>query len=202
MNFLIPDRLPPELKKEARYRKLLPEQILFHCRDTAEYIFALEQGRIKLLRYTCEGNLVIFRIVRAGESFAESTLFTEKYLCNAVVEKPSTIIYYPKNVVRQALQAKPSLALSLLPLLASKNQALKNLIELRSIRSANDRILQYLFFSVTSGQNHIIFDRSYKDIALELGLSAEVLYRSLAKLERSGAISRQGKEIKLLISQT
>ncbi len=202
MNFLVPDSLPSELRQEAKDRELVPGQVLFHYQDAARYFFALKEGRIRMVRYTCEGNLVIFQIVRAGESFAESALFTETYQCNAVVEKPSRIICYPKNIVWQALQNKPDLALNLLPKLARSSQSLKNLLEVRSIRSASDRILQYLFFSVSPGQSNISFDRSYKDIATELGLSAEVLYRSLAELERSGVISRRGREIKLLVSQT
>ena len=202
MDFSVPDSLPSELQQKARERELFPRQVLFHHQDTAQYVFAVREGRISIGRYTCEGNLVIFQTVRAGESFAESALFTDTYQCNAVVERPSRIIYYPKNFVWQALQNKPDLALKLLPKLALRSQSLKNLLELRSIRSASDRILQYLFFSVSPGQSEIIFDRSYKDIATELGLSAEVLYRSLAELERSGVISRQGREIKLLVSQT
>ncbi len=202
MDFSAPDSLPPELLQEARERELVPGQVLFHHQDTAQYVFAVKEGRIRIGRYTCEGNLVIFQTVRAGESFAESALFTETYQCNAVVEKLSRIICYPKNLVWQALQNKPDLALNLLPKLARKSQSLKNLLELRSIRSARERILQYLSFSVSPGQSQIIFDRSYKDIATELGLSAEVLYRSLSELERSGVISRQGREIKLLVSKT
>ena len=89
-----------------------------------------------------------------------------------------------------------------MPKLARRSQSLKNLLELRSIRSASDRILQYLFFIAAPEQSEISFDRSYKDIATELGLSAEAFYRSLADLERSGVISRRGREIKLLVSQT
>ena len=84
MNSLVPDSLPLELRQEAKDRELVPGQVLFHYQDTARYIFALKEGRIRMVRYTCEGNLVIFQIVRAGESFAESALFTETYQCNAV----------------------------------------------------------------------------------------------------------------------
>ena len=202
MNFLVPESLPSELQQQAKDRELVPGQVLFHYRDAARYVFALKEGRIHMVRYTCEGNLVIFRIVRAGDSFAESALFTETYQCNAVAEKPSRIICYPKKIVWQAMENQPDLALNLLPKLVQTSQSLKNLLELRSIRSASDRILQYLFFSLVPGQSKVSFDRSYKDIATELGLSAEVLYRSLADLEKSGMIQRKGREIQLLVSQS
>ncbi|MDJ0589835.1 MAG: Crp/Fnr family transcriptional regulator [Pleurocapsa sp. MO_226.B13] len=202
MDLSVPDSLPSQLRDSASYQNLVAGQVLFHHRDSAEYIFALEVGRIRLVRYTCEGNLVVFQIVRAKESFAESALFTELYHCNAIVEVPSRVIAYPKTVVWEVLQNNPDLALSLLRRFDRKSQSLKKLLELRSIRSARDRLLQYLLFSASPGETKIVFDRSYKNIASELGLSSETLYRNLSELERSGIISRQGREIELLIPET
>ena len=202
MNLSVPDSLPSQLRDRANYQNLVAGQVLFHHRDPAEYIFALEVGRIRLMRYTCEGNLVIFQIVRAKESFAESALFTELYHCNAVVEVPSRVICYPKTLVWEVVQNTPDLALNLLRRFDRKSQSLKQLLELRSIRSARDRILQYLLFSASPGETRIVFDRAYKDIASELGLSSETLYRNLAELKRSGIINRQGREIELLIPKT
>ena len=93
MDFSAPDSLPHELRQEARDRELVSGEVLFHHQDTAQYVFALKEGRIRIERSTCEGNLVIFNIVRAGESFAESALFTETYHWNAVVEIPSSVIF-------------------------------------------------------------------------------------------------------------
>lgn len=202
MDLSVPDSLPLQLQDGYNYQNLVAGQVLFHHRDSAEYIFALEVGRIRLVRYTCEGNMVVFQIVRAKESFAESALFTELYHCNAVVEVPSRVICYPKTLVWEAIQNNPDLALSLLRRFDRKSQSLKKLLELRSIRSARDRLLQYLLFSTSGGETKIVFDRSYKDIASELGLSSETLYRNLSKLERSGIINRQGREIELLIPET
>lgn len=197
MELSVPDSLPSPLRDRASYRNLVAGQVLFHYRDPAESIFALEIGRIRLVRYTGEGNLVVFQIVRAGESFAESALFTQLYHCQAVVEVPSRVICYPKTLVLEALQ-RSELALSLLRQFDRKSQFLKKLLELRTIRSARDRILQYLLFSVSPGETRLYFDRPYKDIATELGLSPETLYRTLAALEREEIIARDGRQIELI----
>ncbi len=202
MDLSVPSSLPLKLRDGASYQNLVAGQILFHYRDPAKYIFALEIGRIRLVSYTCEGNLVIFQIVRALESFAESALFRELYDCNAIVEIPSRVICYPKTIIWELLQDNIELALSLLQRCSRKSQSLKKLLELRSIRSARERLLQYLLLIATPGKTRIFFDRSYKDIANELGLSSETLYRNLSELEKSGIISRQGRKIELLIPQT
>ncbi|MBE9166502.1 Crp/Fnr family transcriptional regulator [Pleurocapsales cyanobacterium LEGE 06147] len=201
MDLSVPDSLPSQLRDGANYQNFVAGQVLFHHRDPAKYIFALEVGRIRLVRYTCEGNLVVFQIVRAGESFAESALFTELYHCNAVVDVPSRVICYPKTVVWEVLQNNSDLALSFLRRFERKNQSLKTLLELRSIHSARDRILQYLLFSASPGETTIVFDRSYKDIANELGLSPETLYRTLAELEREKIITRHGRQVELVTPQ-
>lgn len=202
MDLSVPSSLPDKLRDGASYQNLVAGQVLFHYRDPAKYIFALEIGRIRLVRYTCEGNLVILQIVRALESFAESALFTELYDCHAITEVPSRVICYPKTIIWELLQHNTELALNLLQKCDRKSQSLKKLLELRSIRSARERLLQYLLLIATPGNTRIFFDRSYKDIANELGLSSETLYRNLSELEKSGIISRQGRKIELLIPQT
>ncbi len=202
MDLSVPSSLPDKLRDGASYQNLVAGQVLFHYRDPAKYIFALEIGRIRLVRYTCEGNLVILQIVRALESFAESALFTELYDCHAIAEVPSRVICYPKTIIWELLQHNTELALNLLQKCDRKSQSLKKLLELRSIRSARERLLQYLLLIATPGNTRIFFDRSYKDIANELGLSSETLYRNLSELEKSGIISRQGRKIELLIPQT
>ena len=197
MNLSVPDSLPSRLQEEANYQNLVAGQVLFYHRDPAERIFALEVGRIRLVRYTSEGNLVVFQIVREKESFAESALFTELYHCNAIVEVPSRVICYPKTLVWEVLQNNSDLALSFLRRFDRKSQSLKKLLELRSIRSARDRLLQYLLFTASPGETRITFDRPYKDIASELGLSPETLYRTLAELEREEVIARDGRQIEL-----
>lgn len=132
----VPDSLPSQLRDGANYQNLVAGQVVFHHRDSAKYLFALEIGRIRLVRYTCEGNLVVFEIVRAGESFAESALFTELYHCNTVVEVPSRVICYPKTAVWEVWQNNSDLALSFLRRFDRKSQSLKTLLELLSY-SAN-----------------------------------------------------------------
>ncbi|MEO1427775.1 MAG: Crp/Fnr family transcriptional regulator [Cyanobacteria bacterium J06632_19] len=202
MDLSVPSSLPLQLRDGARYENLVAGQVLFHYRDPAKYIFALEIGRIRLVRYTCEGNLVIFQIVRMKESFAESALFTELYDCHAIAEVPSRVICYPKTIIWELLQDNIELALNLLQKCNLKSQSLKKLLELRSIRSARERLLQYLLLMATTEKTRIFLDRSYKDIANELGLSSETLYRNLSELEKSGIISRQGRKIELLIPKT
>lgn len=189
------DNLPAALRSAATFQNLVAGQVLFHEREPAQAIFAVAVGRFRLVRYTCEGQMVTFQVVRAGESFSESALFSDSYNCNAIAEVPSRAIAYPKQVLLSVLQERPDFALSLMEGFERKSQWLKSLIELRSIRSARDRLLQYLLTLAQSSTTTLTFDRPLKNVASELGLSPEVLYRTLAQLEKEGIITRTRGQI-------
>lgn len=195
MDLLNLDSLPAALRSAATFQNLVAGQVLFHEREPAQAIYAVAVGRFRLVRYTSEGQLIIFRVVRAGESFSESALFSDTYNCNAIAEVPSRVIAYPKQVLLNVIQERPDFALSFMERFERKSQWLKSLIELRSIRSARDRVLQYLLTLARSSTTTLTFDRPLKNVASELGLSPEVLYRTLAQLEREGIIARTRGQI-------
>lgn len=197
MALSLPDSLPSTLQTVATYQDLVAGQVLFYRRDQAQSVFAVETGRLRLVRYTSEGKLLILQIVRSRESFAESALFSDVYGCDAVAETPSRVIVYPKQVLLTVLREQPDLAASFISRLAGKNQFLKDRLELQSIRSARERVLQYLLHTLQTGETTVNLDRPIKDIAAEIGLTPEALYRTLAQMEREGIITRTQRQITL-----
>jgi len=194
---LSPERLPLALRAELLHQDLAAGQILFSQNDPALASFAVETGRLRLVRHTREGKPVVFQVVRAGESFAESALFLDTYGCDAVAEVPSRVLTYPKQLLRTALLDYPALTTDFFERLVKQSQALQERLELRSIRSARDRVLQYLLNEARPDETTVHLDRHLKDIAGDLGLTAEVLYRTLARLEREGLIHRTKQQITL-----
>ncbi|HEY9845875.1 MAG TPA: helix-turn-helix domain-containing protein, partial [Candidatus Caenarcaniphilales bacterium] len=104
---------------------------------------------------------------------------------------------YPKQPLLRALRDCPDLAEDFLERLVKKSQSLKARLELRSIRSARNRVLHYLLVEAQPGATTLNFDRPLKDVAGDLGLTPEVLYRTLARLEREGMITRSNQQITL-----
>jgi len=74
--------------------------------------------------------------------------------------------------------------------LARQPQELRARMELRNIRSARDRVLQYLRLSAGIGGRSVALDGQLQDIAAEIGITREVLYRTLAALETEGHLTR------------
>ncbi len=63
-------------------------------------------------------------------------------------------------------------------------------MELRNIRSARERVLQYLRLRAGRHGRSIAIEGQLQDIAAELGMTREALYRTLARLEAEGFVRR------------
>jgi CRP/FNR family transcriptional regulator, dissimilatory nitrate respiration regulator len=74
---------------------------------------------------------------------------------------------------------------------------LRQRIEIMKVRSAKERVLLYLDLNTEPDGRSIILSGQLQDIASELGLTREALYRTLASLEADGAIRRTSNRIQL-----
>ncbi|HXP06287.1 MAG TPA: Crp/Fnr family transcriptional regulator [Stellaceae bacterium] len=191
------DILPSSLDAGSRVRELAPGDLLFQQGDPAAAIYKVESGRLRLIRRTVDDHLVILHTARRGEFFAEAALFAHAYHCDAIAAASSRVRVYPKPKVMQALRADSALAEAFMARLAHQLQELRARMELRNIRSARERVLQYLRLRAGLHGRAIKVEGQLQDIAAEIGMSREVLYRTLAALEAEGSITRTETEILL-----
>src|SRR5437763_7614101 len=181
---------PPSLEARSAVRDLALGELLFRQGDRAAAIYKIESGRLRLIRRTVDDHLVILHAARRGEFFAEASLFAEVYHCDAVAAAPSRVRVYPKAIVMEALRTDPALAEAFMARLARQLQELRARMELRNIRSARGRVLQYLRLRAGIRGRSIAIEGQLQDIAAEIGLTREALYRALAALEAEGHLTR------------
>jgi CRP/FNR family transcriptional regulator, dissimilatory nitrate respiration regulator len=184
------DPLPKQLESGTTDRVLAPGEQLFRQGDQASAIYKVESGRLRLIRRTVDDHLVILHTARRGEFFAEASLFADAYHCDAVAAAPSSIRVYPKQTVMEAMRTDPALAEAFMAQLAHQLQELRARMELRNIRSARDRVLQYLRLRAGTHGRSIAIEGQLQDIAAEIGMTREALYRTLAALETEGHLTR------------
>jgi CRP/FNR family transcriptional regulator, dissimilatory nitrate respiration regulator len=192
-----PDTLPTSLQAGSVVRVLAPGDLLFGQGDRALAIYKVESGRLRLIRRTVDDHLVILHTARRGEFFAEASLFAETYHCDAVAAAQSRVRVYPKAMVMEALRTDPALAEAFMARLARQLQELRARMELRNIRSARDRVLQYLRLRAGIHGRSIEIEGQLQDIAAEIGITREALYRTLAALESEGHLTRTETTITL-----
>jgi CRP-like cAMP-binding protein len=74
---------------------------------------------------------------------------------------------------------------------------LRQRLELMKVRSAEERLMLYFDSNAEADGRTVKLRGQLQDIASDLGLTREALYRTLASLERAGAIERVGARILL-----
>jgi CRP-like cAMP-binding protein len=74
---------------------------------------------------------------------------------------------------------------------------LRTRLERRNIRGARDRVRHFLAFNTGPDERTVVLHRTLKDLAAELGLTHEALYRALADLATDGEIKRFKNKIVL-----
>jgi len=191
------DWLPAVIRERSRVRELAAGEALFRQGDKAVAIFEVERGRLRLVRNTDAGHPVVLHTARAGELFAEAALFATVYHCDAVAAVASLVRIYPNRDLLSAFRAEPSLGERFMAVLAQQIISLRARLEERNIRSARERVLHHLAFAVGPDGRTMPLEGTLMDLAAEIGLTQEALYRTLSELEKEGVIRRSRAAIAL-----
>jgi len=178
-------------------RSLARNEALFRQGEKVTAIYFVEAGRLRLERQTFDGRSLVVGTTSSGKFFVEAALFADIFHCDAVATEPSQVRVYPKTAVLDALRADPANAISFLSLVAHQVIELRHRIEIMKVRSAKERVMLYLDLNVGPDGRTVDLRSQLQDIAGELGLTREVLYRTLASLEQAGAIERNDARILL-----
>jgi len=178
-------------------QSLARNEVLFRQGDKVTAIYFLETGRLRLDRLTFDGRRLVLGTTPAGEFFVEAALFADIFHCDAVATEPSRVRVYPKEAVLNALRTDPTAAMSFLAFMAHQVIEVRQRLELVKIRSAKERVMLYLDLHMGPDGDTVNLKGELQDVASELGLTREAFYRTLASLERAGAIKRSGARILL-----
>jgi CRP-like cAMP-binding protein len=191
MNMLSLD--PNSLEK----RSLARNEVLFRQGDKVTAIYFIESGSLRIERQTFDGRTLILGITPANNFFVEAALFADIFHCDAVAAEASRVRVYPKTAVLNALRTDPESGMMFLALMARQVIDLRQQMELMKVRSAEDRVKLYLDFNAEPDGRTVNLPGQLQDVASELGLTRETFYRTLASLERAGAIERAAHQIVL-----
>ncbi|HEY6859595.1 MAG TPA: Crp/Fnr family transcriptional regulator [Pseudolabrys sp.] len=194
----VKDWLPATLRAAAVDRKLKAGEALFHLGDKAVGLCEVVSGRVRLARVDRSGHEIVLHVASPGETLAEASLFSASYHCDAIASTNSIVRVYPKREMLAAFERDPKAMQAFSAMLARQVMSLRTRIEQRNIRSARERVRHYLVLNAGADSRSVELGGTLKDIAAELGLTHEVLYRTLAALERSGEIKRSRGKITLV----
>ena len=134
---------------------------------------------------------VPFELVRSQSGAA----VTEPEFVDAATA--AVVRLYPKAVLMAELQRDPKQAQAFAAMLAREIMALRTRLERRNIHSARDRVRHFLSLNVGADGHTVDLPGTLKELAADLGLTHESLYRTLARMQADGEIKRTGPTIRI-----
>jgi CRP-like cAMP-binding protein len=192
-----PDWLPASVRAAAIERRLGAGQTLFRAGTKSAGLYDVVSGTVRLVRVDLSGREAILQTASAGDSLAEASLFSPSYHCDAIAATDAIVRLYPKAAVLAELQRDPKFARAFAAMLARQVMTLRTRLERRNIHSARERIRHFLTVNVGVDGRTVALTGTLKELAADLGLTHEALYRSLARMEADGEIIRMPAAIRI-----
>jgi CRP-like cAMP-binding protein len=191
------DWLPAAVRAVGVERRLKAGQTLFRLGNRTAGLYEIVLGKVRLARVDASGRETILYLAAAGDTIAEASLFSPTYHCDAIATGDALVRLYPKTALLAAFARDPKAAQAFMAMLARQIMNLRTRLEQRNIHSARDRIRHYLAVHVGADGMTIALSGTIKDLAGELGLTHEALYRTLSVMAAEGEIERRKGNIRL-----
>lgn len=160
--------------------------------------FRKELGIILSGRVLVEkGTLMVSELV-AGDLFGAAALFNdaERYVSTLTARSPASVLFLSQESITRIIDSSPAVRYNYLRYLSERIRFLSSKVDYLSSGSGERKLSVFLAgLADRDGQVRV---RSMSELASRLGMGRASLYRELAKLEERGAISRDGKVIKIL----
>lgn len=158
--------------------------ILYRNGDTADFLYTVRVGLLKLVQYLPDGSHRIVRLVRSTDVVGLEALLKPGYQHDAIVLQPTEVCRLPVDVIRQLSDENPALHKELM---ARWQQALDEadawLTEL-STGSAKQRVARLLLRLVHKERCRECCLFSREDMGAMLGITTETASRTIAEFKR------------------
>ncbi len=163
--------------RSNRRLELRQGAFLFHQGDRVKSVFIVDEGQIDLCRHRRDGTSIVLQSVNRQSILAEASVYAETYHCDAVAASSSVVFQLRRTRFRNYLQTDDDFAVSWAAHLAREVQAARSKIEVLSHRSVANRLDCWLAWP----GNELPGKGRWKEMAFQIGVSPEALYRELKK---------------------
>jgi len=202
----LPEDLSQRLIAIGTERRFERGEILFMEGATAEAMYAVVSGKIKLVRYSPKGKELLLHLVKPGQSFAEAALFGERtYPATAVALERTAVWVWERDRLLRLIAEVPGLALAMIASISVWTRRLAGKLELLTQRRVEERFAIYLLGraggrDLAQGEEIELREPRHL-IAAQCGTAPEVLSRTLRRLEEEGILHAEAEVIRILEPQ-
>lgn len=190
--------VPAALRSLGREVHVAKGDWVFRKGEAVHSVFFVLVGEVHLSRFSRSGSEITLHRAGPRQFFAEAALNAARYQCNAIASRDSTVLAFPAPGVRKLLGQDPVFAREWSAVLARELHSARARLERLALKSAAERVVHYLQTEGTGDHFEVRLHGTVKDLAQELGLTHEALYRTLARLKRERIVRQDGGTLSLL----
>jgi CRP-like cAMP-binding protein len=166
----------------GRLRTFAAGERLFARGDPVVALHFVVAGEARLVRHRPDGGRLVLQRAGPGAVLAEASLFATSYHCDGEAATPLTTRALPVAEARARLATRPELALAWAARLAHEVQRARQRAEILALPRLAERLEAWLALA-----DGCLPPRGrWRELAAELGVTPEALYRRLARLRRAG----------------
>jgi CRP/FNR family transcriptional regulator len=184
------------LKINKEYKK---GEILFFEGDQMESLFIINQGSVKVFKYTKEGKEQILYILSEGDIFGELSLFrSERLTFNVEALEDLNACVLTKASFEMILSKRPEISMKVLQVMGERLIKMETLIQSLGTKDIEARIATFLLELIpeyTKSRGHIKeieLPLSREEIANYIGVTRETISRKLGKMQDEGILKIKG----------
>ncbi len=186
--------LPASLHDLCQAEDFAANTALFLTGEQPRWMFFVLTGEVVLERHGMDGQQACLQRCQSG-FVGEASVTSSRYHCDGRTTLSTRVTKVPIQALRQALKNDVAFAERWIAMLSREVRQLRLQNERLSLPKVQDRLLHLIETEGTDGRYALTC--SVKDLAKQLAVTHESLYRAIARLVEVGRIER-GDDILVL----
>ena len=177
----------------VKVKKLKKGETLYTPGDEGSSLYVVHQGKLKISRYTEEGNEQVLRVLTTGDFVGDHALFTDSLAEDFAITLEDTMIcVLDGEAFKKHMAKKPEIAFTMISELSKRLSDSEDKLESYNLSSVGKRVAQSIL-KLSQGKTEFDLPVSKLNWSSILGMSNETLSRKLSQLKKEGLIDLKGQ---------
>lgn len=200
----LPEHIIHALSTKVKTASFKKGEYIFHESDEAKAIFFVKSGLVKIKKINSQGKELIVCLKRAGDIFAEASLFCEPntlYPGTAQTISDTEVLYLLTSDLEEVIAMNPELSVEMIRFMGAQLRSFTSVlrdIALLDVYGKTVKTIERLareFGSKTAKGVKIEIPLSVSELANIIGSTRESVSRVLSKLREQDLVSMDEKNI-------
>ncbi|MFW2501554.1 Crp/Fnr family transcriptional regulator [Clostridium diolis] len=197
-----------EIVNKINHKEFNKGDVIFTEGNIANTLYFINEGKIKLYKYTKDGKEQILHILSEGDFFGELELIKpSKYRFNSKAIEDAKICTLTKEEMRDIMMKNPEIGIKVLETVGERLSKVENLVQNLATNDVDSR-MAYLIIELmekygenVEGNISVKLPISREDMASYIGVTRETISRKLKKLEDENLIKIIGTKTIIIIDE-